>query len=160
MSLWDDVKSNLAEWYTVTSEKTSELARITTRRYDKFGISREIERQFSELGNFVYTGLKGGKDDLLDDQVVQDLVVRIQTLETELREKDEEIEHIRKETARKQESAGEESGADSAAEATDGNGPAAAKIITDPVLDKGSEDSAILVEPEAADPEPPEDQRI
>ena len=65
MSMWDEVKKNLTEWYSVTSDKTSEVARITSLRYDKFGISRDIERQLSELGNIVYTGLKEGREDLL-----------------------------------------------------------------------------------------------
>ena len=92
MSLWDDVKNNIAEWYNVTSVKTAELGRIGIKSYDKFGISREIERQFGELGSFVYAGLKEGREDLLEAQTVQDLVARIQGLETELREKDQEYD--------------------------------------------------------------------
>jgi hypothetical protein len=151
MPLWDDVKSNLAEWYTVTSEKTTELARISTRRYDKFGISREIERQFSELGSFVYTGMKEGKEDFLSDPAAEGLISRIQELETELREKDREIDEIKAEFAGKQKSS-------PGAAPADGDDPqrdhspeneagAAATVITDPILAEGQDASAILVEP-------------
>ena len=145
MALFDDVKKNLIEWYTVTSDKTNELARVTTRRYDKFGISRDIERQFGELGSLVYNGLKEGREEILADQAVGVLFERIKGLEEELRRKDEEIDSIREEFAARK------------------HAPAAADVeetvLKDPVLEEGSEESAILVEPEvleedaSADPE-------
>jgi hypothetical protein len=135
MSLFDDVKKNLIEWYTVTSEKTTEVAKVTTRKYDKFGISRDIERQFSELGSLVYNALKEGRTDVLDDEGVGNLVDRISRLETELRAKDEEIDRIRHEYAEKK------------AEAASAGG-ASATVITDPILDEGQADSAILIEPD------------
>jgi hypothetical protein len=140
MSLFDDVKKNLVEWYAVTSEKTSEVARVTTRRYDKFGISRDIERQFSELGSLVYNGLKAEQADILAGEGVQALVERIASLETELQAKDKEIENIRHQYA------------DRKAEAAAAGG-ATATVITDPVLPEGADQSAILVEPVPADPE-------
>ena len=50
MSLWEDVKKNLVSLYGTAAEKTNELAKVGSRRYDIFGLSREIERQFSEIG--------------------------------------------------------------------------------------------------------------
>lgn len=136
MSLWDEVKQNLSEWYTVAADKTSEVAKIQSRRYDKFGLSRDVERQFSELGSLVYNGLQEGREGVLDDPAVASLVARIRGLETELRLKDEEIERIRREhQARK--------GAAKAAAGAQG----VPRVITDPVLGKGGADSAILVEP-------------
>jgi len=143
MSLFDDVKKNLVEWYAVTSEKTTEVARVTTRRYDKFGISRDIERQFSELGSLIYNGIVAGRENLLVDEGVQALVARITGLEAELSAKNEEIERIKREYANRK--------AEAAA------GEASTTVITDPVLHEGHEDSAILVEPgvpETVDPEP------
>lgn len=174
MSLWNDVKKNLGDLYSVTSEKSTEIARITSRRYDKFGIRREIERQFGELGNFVYQGLKEGREDLLADPVAKQLIERIERLETELLVKDEEIETIRREAAEKQEAeqeaeqagaaGGSGSGADAygdfggetAPEADEGPGAvrrndAAATVLKGPVLHEGSDESAILVEPTDAD---------
>jgi hypothetical protein len=138
MSLFDDVKGNLVEWYTATSEKTTEVTRVATRKYDKFGISRDIERQFSELGSLIYTGLQADRIDLLEDEGVLALVERIAVLETELRDKDEEIDSIRQEYAgRKAEAAAA--------------GGMSSTVITDPILDEGREESAILVEPKMAE---------
>ncbi len=134
MSLFDDVKGNLVEWYTVTSEKTTEVTRVATRKYDKFGISRDIERQFGELGSLIYNGVQADRTDLLTDEGVLALVERISVLENELRAKDEEIDGIRQEYAgRKAEAAAA--------------GGMSATVITDPILDEGTEESAILVEP-------------
>jgi len=159
MALWDDVKKNLVEWYTVTSEKTSEAARIGSRRWDKFGISRDIERQFSELGNLVYSGLKEGQEDILESEDFQSLVSRIETLEEELKLKDEEIETIRAEYRREARRAAEEAAAreaageseddpESTSEEDTGDGDGTGSILKGPILDQGAEESAILVEPD------------
>ncbi len=139
MSLFDEVKKNLIEWYTVTSEKTSEVARITSRRYDKFGISRDIERQFGELGSLVHSGLKEGRGgEILADQAVLDLVQRIDDLESELRAKDQEIASIKEEYRERKASAAAAGGAET--------------IITDPVLEEGRGESAILLGSDDEDP--------
>jgi hypothetical protein len=153
MSLWDEVKKNVVDLYTVTSDKTTEITKVSSRRWDKFGISRDIERQFGELGNLVYSGLKEGRDDILEDPGVGVLMSRIEALESELRLKEAEIEDIQKEHRQRraaQRQAGDETGA---GETEAGEGPAATSddeaevLITDPVLDEGREESAILVEP-------------
>ena len=143
MALFDEVKKNLIEWYNVTSEKTNELARVSTRKYDKFGISRDIERQFGELGSLVYNALKEGREDVLSDQAVGVLFERIKGLEEELRHKDEEIDAIREEFATKK-----KAGAAAGVEET---------VIQDPALEEGSEESAILVEPEVLEEDAPND---
>jgi len=142
MSLFDDVKKNLMEWYTVSSDKTTEVARITTRRYDKFGISRDIERQFSELGSLIYNGIKEERQDLLADPAVRALLERIKGLEDELKVKNEEIENIQEEFHQRR-----------ARTAEAGN--VSETVITQPVLDEGGEESAILVEPVVVDVEEP-----
>ena len=142
MSLFDDVKKNLMEWYTVSSDKTTEVARITTRRYDKFGISRDIERQFSELGSLIYNGMKEERQDLLASPAVHALLERIKGLEDELRLKNEEIENIQEEFSQRRAHA---AAAQKVSET----------ILTQPVLDEGGEDSAILVEPVVVDVEDP-----
>jgi hypothetical protein len=150
MSLFDDVKKNLVEWYTISSDKTAEMARVTSRRYDKFGISRDIERQFGELGSLVYNGLKEDRMDILDDPAVQALMQRIRGLEEELNAKNEEIEKIKKEFSQRRTQAAESA--------------AGASVMTQPALDEGAEESAILVEPVVVDveeaPESPAEQAV
>ena len=144
MALWDEVKTNLVEWYTLTSEKTTEAAKIGSRRWDKFGISRDIERQFSELGSLVYVGLKDGDDSVLESEPVLELKRRIENLEVELARKGEEIDGIRAEYAR----AASAGGADQTVDVETENADSITEtVITDPVLEVGTEESAILVEP-------------
>jgi hypothetical protein len=144
MSLFDDVKKNLVEWYSISSDKTAEVAKVTTRRYDKFGISRDIERQFGELGSLVFNGFKEDREDILEDPAVGALVERIKGLENELILKNGEIDKIQREYNDRRARAAAEAGV--GAETAD-------TIITQPVLDEGGEDSAILVEPVVVDVE-------
>lgn len=140
MSIWDDAKRNLAEWYAVTADKTSELAKVTSRRYDKFGLSRDMERQFSELGSVVYLALQEGRQDVLESPEVAGLLSRISDLERELRRKEAEIEEIRREHAERK-----------AAAAAEGGGPAgAAEPTAGPVAEEPEAPSGEAgVEPEA-----------
>lgn len=155
MSLWDEVKKNVVDLYSVTSDKTSEMAKVSTRRWDKFGISRDIERQFSELGNLVYTGLQEGDEDILKNPEISVIMSRIGALEEELARKEEEIENIHQEHRERkaaEAAAGatggfEDSGAAEADEASD----SPEVVLKDPVLDKGADESAILVEPVVED---------
>ncbi len=116
MALWDDVKTNLTEWYGVAADKTGELARVGVRRYDIFGLSRDIERQFSEIGSLIYGAVNEGRSDVLEDPLLLALVDKVRDLEGELQAKEKEISSIRTETearqAAKAASAAQASGAD------------------------------------------------
>ncbi|MFO7654084.1 MAG: hypothetical protein R6X25_09715 [Candidatus Krumholzibacteriia bacterium] len=106
MSLWDRVKVNLTEWYTVAADKTEEVTRVGMRRYDRFGISRDIERQLTELGSIVYTAHREGRADVAESPTYAAIIRRVEELEAELQRKEEEIEAIRREarTARERKS--------------------------------------------------------
>ncbi len=95
MTLWDDVKVNLTEWYSVAADKTGEVAKVGLRRYDIFGLSRDIERHFSEIGSLVYTALSEERRDVLDDPLLQSLVDKVRSLEGELQAKEKEISEIK-----------------------------------------------------------------
>ncbi len=153
MSLFDDVKRNLVEWYGISSEKTAEVARVTTRRYDKFGISRDIERQFSELGSLVYNGIKEDRREMEQDPGVLALVERIKGLENELRLKNEEIDNIQREYTDRRTRTAESAPAPETPDTPE----APETIISQPVLDEGAEESAILVEPVVVDVEDPDE---
>ena len=166
MSLWDDVKKNVVDLYSVTSDKTTEITKVSSRRWDKFGISRDIERQFGELGNFIYTALKEGREGILEEPDVGVLMSRIEALENELRQKEAEItdiqdEHRRRRAAQRREAAeAAAAGAasqDGSADDSPDRDPAEAAVteddapdvvLKDPVLERGRGESAILVEPE------------
>lgn len=97
MPLWDQVKDNLKEWYALAADKTEEAAKIGVRKYDRFGISRDLERQLMELGGLVYEGLQAGRADILQDPELHAVVERIRQRERDLQEKAAEIERIRRE---------------------------------------------------------------
>ncbi len=144
MALWDDVKGNLVEWYTLTSDKTTEAVKIGSRRWDKFGISRDIERQFSELGSLIYVGIKDEKEDILAQEEVLGLIQRIELLEEELKTKGQEIDTIKAEYAKAASAGGPDTTFDPDGEEVV---TVTETVLKDPVLDVGSVDSAILVEP-------------
>jgi len=102
MAMMDQVKKNLREWYTLAADRTGEMAKISARRYDKFGLSREIERQLSELGSVVYHAIEEGRSDIADDPAVQQLVARVKELGADLERKEEEIDEIRRVRQQKQ----------------------------------------------------------
>lgn len=154
MSLWDDVKKNVVDIYAVTTDKTAEMAKVGSRRWDKFGISRDIERQFSELGNLVYTGLQEGREEILADPAVAVLMTRIGALEQELLKKEEEIVDIHKTHQEKKKAEAAAGGATGAPGEEDAEAEAEV-ILKDPALEEGTTESAILVEP--ADDTAPED---
>lgn len=113
MSGIDDVKRSLAEWCAVAAERTAEAAKVTSRRYDKFAIGREIEKRQAELGALVLEALRNGRDDVLSDPRVAALRDEVDDLERERRLKDEEIEGIRRDYAGRR------------GDSDDGGGPAA-----------------------------------
>ena len=91
MALWENVRENLVEWYGVAADKTEVMAKIGMRRYDKFGISRDIERQMTELGGLVYQALDEQREAVFVEPKFEAIVTRIRQLENELKAKEEEI---------------------------------------------------------------------
>ena len=101
MSGIDDVKRSLAEWCSIAAERTAEAAKVTSRRYDRFAIGREIERRYAEIGALVHAGLNEGRTDVLPDPRVAALRAEVEDLERERRQKDEEIDDIRRQYAKR-----------------------------------------------------------
>jgi hypothetical protein len=156
MTLWDDVRSNLVTWYGAAAGKTNELAKVGSRRYDIFGLSRDIERQLTEMGSLVYTALQEGRTDFGDDPVLRGLQERISVLEAELVLKKEEIESIRTK-------AQEEAGPDAASAAWSADvddvepmADAEVEIVSDEPFDS-SIPEAEVIEPDSEDDEPEKD---
>jgi hypothetical protein len=121
MSIMDQVKLNLREWYSLAADRTSEMTKISVRMYDKYGISREIERQLSELGCFVYHAVEAGREDFVQDEAFQAAVARIQGLERDLAAKIQEIEGIRRQ--RQQKASGPQDAETQAEEPVDAHEP-------------------------------------
>lgn len=95
MSLWDQVKANMLEWYGTAAERTEEMARIGVRKYDKLTLSRTLERTLMQLGRHAYGALRDGRTDFAGDPEVREAVGRIRDLEEQLAVKEQEIAEIR-----------------------------------------------------------------
>ena len=98
-SLWEKVKKNLADWYSVAYEKTDELTKIAKKKLEIAGINRTIEKHMLELGGTVYDLIteQGKKQEIAQDEKVVSLVEEIKKLEEQLKLKEEEIESIKRE---------------------------------------------------------------
>jgi hypothetical protein len=134
MSIMDRVKKNLREWYSLAADRTGEMAKISVRMYDKYGISREIERQLSELGSHVYHAVEEGRTDFAGDAQLQAFIERIQGLEQDLEAKVEEIEEIRR--VRQQRQAEREAAMQAEAEAAEAEAAAAAATAAEAPTDQ------------------------
>ncbi len=149
MSIMDQVKLHLREWYSLATDRTGEMAKISVRMYDKYGISREIERQLSELGSYVYHEQAQGRMDFAEDADFQVAIERIQALERDLTAKIEEIELIRQQRQQKAAAQAEADGEPVEAEAEE----------PEAEFGEGSEDGQEDPDaaPSAMDPEQPDD---
>jgi hypothetical protein len=148
MSIMDQVKKNLREWYSLAADRTGEMAKISVRMYDKYGISREIERQLSELGSYVYHAVEQGRSDFGGDAEFTAWIERIKELESDLDAKVEEIEEIRQARQEKQAAREREEAEARAAEAAAGGEAAQA-----PVEQPAGEDAAAVDPVGSLDPE-------
>lgn len=110
-TLWNRVRNNLVEWYGSAYEKTDELARISKKRIEMVGLNRSIEKHLAELGGRVYDILKSpGKNTVVRDTDVRNLVEKIESLEEELKLKEGEIETIKERDMEENENEGVDEG--------------------------------------------------
>jgi len=146
MALWDEVKKNLTDWYGVAADKTGEMAKVGVRRYDIFGLSRDIERQFSEIGSLVYGAVNEDRQDILEDPLLLSLVDKVKDLEGELQAKEQEISEIHTEVEARQAA---KTAATAAAAGT------VEDVVSEPVADVVDDDAD---EPVVADPQDEQDE--
>ena len=146
MSIMDQVKKNLREWYALAADRTGDMAKTSVRMYDKYGISREIERQLSELGSYVYHAVEDDRTDFAGDEEFMSAVARVRALEQDLEAKVEEIEEIRLQRQQRQAAREEAQAAAEAAAASEvaqpvepepepKPAPEAQEVVTDPAAD-------------------------
>jgi len=155
MSIMDQVKKNLREWYTLAADRTGEMAKISVRMYDKYGISREIERQLSELGSYVYHAVEDGRTEFSGDAEFQSWIDRIKSQEKDLEAKVEEIEEIRIQRQQKQEAREQEEAAAAAQAAAAGESAMPDENVAPVVNDDEPVAAAevLLTEPAVSEPE-------
>ncbi len=93
-SLLDSIRDGLE----LVVDKTEEYGKIGKLKVDIFGIKRNIEKQFTELGGRTFEILTGdGPKTVSKDEEVKKIVEEIQTLEKQLKQKEAEIEQVKEE---------------------------------------------------------------
>ena len=98
MSRWNEVKSSLESFYQEAAHRTDRLARLGLRAYDRYGIHKDLDRQFAALGALTHDILSGGGD-VASDPRIQAALERISQLQDELRLTQEEMEDLRRQAA-------------------------------------------------------------
>ncbi len=92
---------SIREGLELVVDKTEEYSKIGKLKVDIFGIKRNIERQFVELGGRVYEMMTtGAADKIAGDEECKKLVATVQSLEQQLKEKEAEIEKVKAEKER------------------------------------------------------------
>jgi hypothetical protein len=77
-------------------DKTEEYGKIGKLKVDIFGIKRNIEKQFVELGGRVYEMMTAASAaDVSRDEECLKVVETVKTLEVQLKEKEAEIEKVK-----------------------------------------------------------------
>jgi len=91
-SLLDSIRDGLE----LVVDKTEEYGKIGKLKVDIFGLKRNIEKQFTELGGRAYEMLTGeGPKTISKDEEVKKIVAEIQGLEEQLKQKEAEIGQVK-----------------------------------------------------------------
>jgi len=94
---WDDVRGNLVDWYTLAAERTGDWARLGVHQVDRYGIQRRRERLLQELGALAHRLLTSPDPaDLEQSPEVREILARLEALDTELADKDDQIAAARR----------------------------------------------------------------
>lgn len=89
---------SIREGLELVIDKTEEYSRIGKLKVDIFGIKRNIERQFVELGGRVYELMTAEQTpDIRKDEECKKIVETVKSLEKQLQDKEAEIEKVKAE---------------------------------------------------------------
>jgi hypothetical protein len=114
-SIWDDLKKSVKDGLSVAAAKTEEYTKIGKAKLDLMNLNKSLNAAYRELGVTAFNlTTEGAKGDFSRDHKVQELTGQIQKLQQEIRDKEKEIEEIRKGSASSAKSSGETPGPDDA----------------------------------------------
>lgn len=96
MESWDDLKGNLTGWFDTAAHRTDRLARLGVRAYDRYGINRDLDRHFAQLGALIHRMLVEDVDAKPGhDAAVRAEMGRIARLQDELSSTQTEMDDLR-----------------------------------------------------------------
>jgi len=104
MAIMDDIKKRTEEGLKTLKETAQDLAfnvekqaKIGKRRYlDITKLQRNIQRLYTEIGEYVYDQFTSGRTPTIDSPFLKERVSAITRLSIEIKEIEEEIEEIKK----------------------------------------------------------------
>jgi hypothetical protein len=106
-SIWDDLKKSVKDGLSVAAAKTEEYTKIGKVKLDLMNLNKNLNAAYHDLGVTVFGQVSGGaKTSASQDPKVLEHVGQIEKLLTDIRDKEKEIEEIRKTSAVSQKSAG------------------------------------------------------
>jgi len=88
---------NIRDGLELVVDKTEEYSKIGKLKVDIFGLKRNIEKQFTELGGHVYELITSNKTAIHNNEETKKIVEEISKLEQQLKEKEAEIEKVKEE---------------------------------------------------------------
>lgn len=99
-TLWDKVKETMERGLQKASETTlkaieaaKERAEIARLKLHISGIKSKISKEFAELGGIVYElHMKQGREDVLEEERIKEIMERVKELEAELAEAQSKLE--------------------------------------------------------------------
>ena len=95
-TLWVRIKRGIIDSAATAAHKAEHLGKIGRARLDIAGTRHAIHEAFAELGGAVYAHLSGdGEADVAQADDVQDLVRRINELETLLQERETRLNNLK-----------------------------------------------------------------
>lgn len=93
MSLWEKIKSGLEEGLETLSEKSVEVSNLIKLKWERRTIQKEIHSELGLLGEIVFQLHGTGKTVELPQQVKEN-ILKLKDLESQLNQKEEEIEDL------------------------------------------------------------------
>ena len=113
-TFWQDLKKTVQRGATTAVEKTEEYGKIGKIKIDILNLNKQLDRTLRELGEMCYENLKASKKkDMAKEEVVGELLVKIDELKALVVEKEAEIEKIKEESEAKKEEADADAEAES-----------------------------------------------
>ena len=103
-SIWDDLKKTVKEGFSVAAAKTEEYTKIGRAKLDLMNLNKSLNRTFQDLGVEVHAQItEGAQGPIIQNMKVKGLVEKIDKFRQSIREKELEIEAIRKSGAQEAE---------------------------------------------------------
>ncbi len=85
MSIWLNLKNNLAKGAKFAGQKSGEFSKKSKSKLNELGIKKEIEEKFIDLGGLVYQkAINKGTLNFEKDLIIKHIIEQIKELEQEL----------------------------------------------------------------------------